>query len=619
VTGEPFRLTVADFEALAAGRDANSDVLLASQLSKRLLLLFGVLNVEAAATRPQPANDSALAQNVVILLAAREANRDVVDRLLLQPQVGRWAMHSLRQVRDATVSDSEVGAGLSYYGSLASVAAAAAHLAMEITVRIAPDGTLPLPTRGLVRLSAGERWATLRTKTTGPDLTLVDGRHEIQIGAGDAEGASWWPVHRLHSAAAGQRIDLYLDDVDPYRSPPNLQATDRLDATALAAWRDRLDAGWSLLATHHPEQARAVGRGVTALTPLRATEGEDHLSATTADAFGGVSMTAPDNGTSVALALVHEYQHSKLSALLDLIPLFEPRPDRLFYAPWRPDPRPMRGLIQGSYAYLGLLLFWEAESRRLPDSPAATAMRYEFALWRQGVSLALDQLWDSGQLNQAGHRFVAGMRRRTGELLALALPAETVTSADQTAADFRISWRLRNLVPDPESIEAFFRAWNDGGACPPAASVPVRTLPGRRGSVWTGRASLTRQRLAEPESHTALEGDPPTLARTVAGATAADAALVSGEYGLAVRLYRDSILRSPADLSALAGLALVRRRALRPGSQALDQRPELVASLLRRLAQTGRHADPDDVAAWISESNSEAEFRGPLSGAKRSD
>ena len=55
-------------------------------------------------------------------------------------------------------------------------------------------------------------------------------------------------------------------------------------------------------------------------------------------------MDAP----ALAAALVHEVQHSKLNAVIDIVPLVRPGVGhRRYYAPWRDDPRPPAGLLQG--------------------------------------------------------------------------------------------------------------------------------------------------------------------------------------------------------------------------------------------------------------------------------
>ncbi|GAA3300168.1 hypothetical protein GCM10020295_40210 [Streptomyces cinereospinus] len=86
---------------------------------------------------------------------------------------------------------------------------------------------------------------------------------------------------------------------------------------------------------------------------------------------------------------MHEFQHIKLGALINLGPLTEPPPDpgppeELFYAPWRDDPRPLEGLLQGIYAFFGVARFWRAH-RRTADAAYVPLAHFEFALWRAQV------------------------------------------------------------------------------------------------------------------------------------------------------------------------------------------------------------------------------------------
>jgi HEXXH motif-containing protein len=603
VSARPHRVSIADFEALARGLDASSEIIRASQLSKRLLVVARVIVAEATARRPDLATLVGLERSVDAIVAARRADRSAVDRILRQPQVGRWAMSCLRQIRNGAIPDANVVDDLAYYGSLAAVVAAEVGVVAELTVRVRVDGGLILPTRGLLRLAPGARWATIRTGPSSRDLLLVDCGHpqRIPATAGDTT-AGWQPVRRLISRVDGRQIDVLLDDVDPYRCPTELAAADRLDDRAVADWRTCLDEAWGMLATHHPDQARAVARGVTVLTPLRATGAGDELSATTSDGFGGVVLTAPRDGPGLALALIHEFQHSKLSALLDLVPFFESPPHMLFYAPWRTDPRPLRGLIQGAYAYLGLLGFWDRERQRqlVAPGPAAVA-HYEFALWRDGVRIAIEQLQASNQLNAAGLRFVAGMGRRVDELAALDVPPEPRALAAGTAADYRIGWRLRNLAPEPQMLDRWADAWRGGASRPPTPLVETAPTEGRCGVTLTGRAALAKLRLARPERFAALADDHAALAGAASPASAADAALVCGDDRTAARLYRDAIRRSARDLDAWTGLALVRHRTPDAATPALVHHPEVVAGLLVQVvARSTRPPDPDEVAAWVS-------------------
>jgi HEXXH motif-containing protein len=604
MTARPHQVRLDDFAALAQGLDASSDVIRASQLSKRLLVVARVLVAEAHTRRLDLATAVGLGRSADVIVAARRADHGTVDAIVGQPQIGRWAMTCLRRIRDGGLPDADVVDDLAYYGSLAAVVAAEVGVPAELIVRVRADGGLVLPTWGQLRLTPGARWATLRTGPRPRDLTLVDAEDAQPVPPADAGEGGWWPIRRLSSRQNGKGIEVLLDDVDPYRGPPELTAADRLNDPAVLAWQRHLDEAWELLTAHHPEQAEAVARGVSALTPLRGDGVNDELSASTSDGFGGVAMTTPRGARGMATALIHEFQHSKLSGLLDLVPLFESAPHLLFYAPWRTDPRPMRGLIQGAYAHLGLLGFWDRERRRKPETPHSTAIsHYEFALWRGGVLIAIEQMLASAQLNTAGLRFVAGMRRRVDELMELDVPLEPASLAVDTAADLRIGWRLRNITPEQQTLDEWAVAWHDGASKPPTPLVETAPSAGRRGVAANGRAALAKLRLAHPERFAMLADDHVVLA-AAASATNADAALLCGEIQVAAQRYRERIRSAAQDLDAWAGLALAHRHSDESWAPTLQRHPEVVAGLYARLgAGLPRPPDPDDVATWVAHAN----------------
>jgi hypothetical protein len=63
------------------------------------------------------------------------------------------------------------------------------------------------------------------------------------------------------------------------------------------------------------------------------------------------------------------------------------------YAPWRSGPRPLNGLLQGAYAFLGVSGFWRQQRRspgRPTDTPCSPARKLPSA-WQ--VSRHLQVLW----------------------------------------------------------------------------------------------------------------------------------------------------------------------------------------------------------------------------------
>jgi uncharacterized protein len=149
----------------------------------------------------------------------------------------------------------------------------------------------------------------------------------------------------------------------------------------------------------------------------------------------------PTSPADFAVTLVHEFQHSKLSVVLDLVRLCDPADDRMYFAPWRTDPRPIGGVLQGVYAFLGIADTWRSLSASGPLREIAVR---QFADTRLQVHETLAVLESSGALTPAGQRFAGGMRAAADALMAESLPDSAVARARGRHDRIRREWLLRN-------------------------------------------------------------------------------------------------------------------------------------------------------------------------------
>ncbi|GLZ29917.1 hypothetical protein Lesp02_21070 [Lentzea sp. NBRC 105346] len=207
------------------------------------------------------------------------------------------------------------------------------------------------------------------------------------------------PEHRRYLSArfGDDVISLLLNDFSPYRDLPRLPPAGRLPDDAVSLWQDMFTEAWTILARDHAEHAAEISSCIVSLVPLQ-HNAQQRFSATARDAFGAVALTTPTGGTDFAVTLVHECQHTKLDALLDLVELYDPSDTRRYYSPWRADPRPNWGVLHGTYAFLGVAEFWRLEGNR-----------FEFAHTAEQLRRALDVL-DTTRLTESGRRFARGMR-----------------------------------------------------------------------------------------------------------------------------------------------------------------------------------------------------------------
>jgi uncharacterized protein len=150
----------------------------------------------------------------------------------------------------------------------------------------------------------------------------------------------------------------------------------------------------------------------------------------------------PLDADILALLMIHEFQHVKLGAILDLFELCDHSDRRLFYAPWRPDPRPLEALLQGTYAHIAVTDFWRVRRHYLSGPEAETAAA-EFALWRMHTAEAIETLAASGSLTPIGVRFAEGMRATVTSWLDEPVPVGAAGAARKRAEETRRAWSGR--------------------------------------------------------------------------------------------------------------------------------------------------------------------------------
>lgn len=414
------------FNALAqggGGAEAMSH-LLAAQYSKRLLLLRGIRAVAAA---------ESVKRSYALLARIQEHDPGAVDEVIRYPTVTTWAR---RTILDEPGDADDVP-------ELASLAAAAAVRAgfpgeFEVT---ADNGVVMLPSLGRALLPGGTGPALVRVKEGKAAVSA--GGSSVQIPADPSDDAQGWQgLRRLTAEHEGVGVRFLLDDIDPDRVPGAEIAPARLTSEEVAQWQSTLRLAWEVLVGQHWTAAQEIAGTITVLTPLTATK-DGVSSATPYQAFGSIGLSIPPDHHLFAVTLAHEAQHTKLTAVLDLVALTRPDDGRRFYAPWRDDPRPIAGLLQGVYAHLGIAGFWRRQ-RPLESGAAALRAHLNFARWRAAAAQTAQVIAASGLLTPAGERFVAATSRTLNDWSREPVPGEAQAAAQEANDEHLARWRLRN-------------------------------------------------------------------------------------------------------------------------------------------------------------------------------
>jgi uncharacterized protein len=368
-------LTAAEFDGLAAGFGSAEAVrVLARNQAEIGRTLLALLAHEG------PQHDRRFAESWDLLVAASAQSPAGVARLFAHPYLRAWAVPLVRHLRDGDASEAD----LHHLEALA--ASAAVHAGLDVRVPLpVRDGVAPLPTFG----------------------SITGGTDRIWLHAATAVQQVDQPTHSVD--AAGLR--LAIEDTDPYRACHG-QIAQRLDPPAVARWSAALSDALGYLDAYLPEFAPTLRAGLTTLVPLRPTADGSLRSSTARDAFGAVGLALPQDPTLLPLLLVHEFQHVKLGALLDMAELYDATDTALYHTRWRTDPRPLEGLLQGTYAHLAVTAFWRVRRTQL-TGVARREAEANFARWREATAEALDTLTHSGSLTGLGVR----LARSLGETL----------------------------------------------------------------------------------------------------------------------------------------------------------------------------------------------------------
>jgi len=360
---------------------------------------------------------------------------DAVDEVIAHPYVRAWAERCLRPADPATAPSAPAPDG----GHLASIAAAAAIRSGTLAELDVPvtGGYVHLPTLGRLRVG-GAAAATLAVRGTGAfEVRAASGKWDVEPGAGEQD-PDWEPVRALR---AGD-FAVLLEDTDPYRDCHQWPVTSRLTAAEAAAWQAQFEEAWRLIEYCYPQYAPSIAAGLSVLLPLANDVPGREISAAAREAFGAIAVARPASAADLALLIIHEFQHVKLGALYDLFDLWDRTDQRLFYAPWREDPRPLGALLQGTYAHIGVTDYWRLRRHAVPG-PEALAAGEQFARWRMMTAEAIETLGGSGGLTPLGARFVAGMGATVRPWLDEPVAAAAETAAREWAASKAAAWRRR--------------------------------------------------------------------------------------------------------------------------------------------------------------------------------
>lgn len=436
-------------------------LLVRDQDTRRLVLLRALLDAAAAAPTavcPPPLLDR-LREDWALLEAAERTDRTAVRTVLFHPMAGPWAQRLLGGLTGTTATGPDLLADLNHLTALA--AAAAIRAALPCTAGLtARDGLLSLPTLGAVRVDPGP---VELDYTEGEMMLRPAGAPPLSVrtqpdGTMSSADPRWLPVLALPAVLPGT-APVPLDDLDPYRTRGTgperhgLSAATHIDDPERKAWTESWSGVEPLLrvgGAHRLTEAAVLLRCLVPLKPPPGsgpTGGAAHCSGTRREAFGAVLSSKPATPAYFASTLVHELQHTKLAALGALVRLHHEDATPRHFAPWRSDPRPFDGLLQGAYSHLALADYWQRfalGAKRVTHRDLAWAA---YARCRQQVGAVMPVLAGSALLTAEGRVLVNEMITLYHRLEDSPPPTGHLARAEAYVSTAKVIWQQRNGSP----------------------------------------------------------------------------------------------------------------------------------------------------------------------------
>jgi HEXXH motif-containing protein len=545
------------------------------QHSRRLLLLK-VLR-ESLSTSMTDGHRDVVEDAWRILVDVEKRAPDVVRQILLYPSVGTWLVRAIRRIRGIVDDNVPIWVVMGYLSSMAVAAAVRAGIDVKTTALVW-RGWINLPTLGQFEVAADGSTCMARLWAKDSAIFLESAEGEWN----SLDQARSFPLRVHHSTADGRTMRWRLDDTDPYREFTALQPPGRLASRDFETWCRKLDRAWEILVEEHPDYVTEVLAAEPVIVPTGPMGG--FVASSSASSFGAIRAVMPETPSAMAETLLHEIQHSKLNALLDLVPLHCSGSERLCYAPWRRDPRPLGGLLHGIYAFVGVTEYWYRRWRSQPGPSDRTAA-FHFTHHQDQVRKALRELGSVDELTDVGTRLLEVASTRLDACDASAVPADIRDIVTALSVESWLAWRIRHVEPVADEVEQLAASWCAGEPCPNHA-VQTALRPSHRPDPESTLSTLLVAHAFDP--------DTPVV---TPGTRAGELEFVTHGGAAATPAFAARIRENPDDDGAWIGLLL--SMATHDGDE--PPPPEVVSATYRRIATVcGTPPDPVTLVEWFS-------------------
>jgi hypothetical protein len=216
--------------------------------------------------------------------------------------------------------------------------------------------------------------------------------------------------YQIHPIPMIRNLEINAVDHDHRLNGRMSFVYEELDYVGVAKWEAVLEESMSYIEKVNPFLYEEIVSWTTAVVPVVSESIDVHLSATFPQSPSIMALSYTPDSVVMSEAIVHEYHHQKLNALMEITTLMTGSYKKaIFYSPWRSDPRPLIGILHGTFVFHAVFLYLKdicGNGLKIQNLPQVH-QRMHF-VYNQ-ILVAIRTLLNATELTEIGKIFVEGI------------------------------------------------------------------------------------------------------------------------------------------------------------------------------------------------------------------